>query len=103
MRQIHEGGSFAEVDFTAMGSGSLAALSVLEVPQLHSERARKPDPRVQSGHLHFVKCLKPPHYGLCTLCNVCGWKPYRMVGRIVAVDGTAKALSGGDHQPAIVP
>ena len=29
--QIHEGGSFAEVEFTAMGSGSLAALSVLEV------------------------------------------------------------------------
>ncbi|CAM9604923.1 unnamed protein product [Scytosiphon promiscuus] len=28
--QIHEGGSFAEVEFTAMGSGSLAALSVLE-------------------------------------------------------------------------
>lgn len=29
--QIHEGGSFAEVEFAAMGSGSLAALSVLEV------------------------------------------------------------------------
>ncbi|CAM9886719.1 unnamed protein product [Ectocarpus sp. 12 AP-2014] len=28
--QIHEGGSLAEVEFTAMGSGSLAALSVLE-------------------------------------------------------------------------
>eukprot|EP00903_Cladosiphon_okamuranus_P009473 g9028.t1 len=28
--QIHEGGSFSEVEFTAMGSGSLAALSVLE-------------------------------------------------------------------------
>ncbi|CAB1102298.1 unnamed protein product [Ectocarpus sp. CCAP 1310/34] len=27
---IHEGGSLAEVEFTAMGSGSLAALSVLE-------------------------------------------------------------------------
>ncbi|CAM9864620.1 unnamed protein product [Pylaiella littoralis] len=28
--QIHDGGSFAEVQFTAMGSGSLAALSALE-------------------------------------------------------------------------
>ncbi|CAM9706567.1 unnamed protein product, partial [Ascophyllum nodosum] len=28
--QIHEGGSLAEVDFAAMGSGSLAALSALE-------------------------------------------------------------------------
>lgn len=29
--QIHEGGGLAKVAFTAMGSGSLAALSELEV------------------------------------------------------------------------
>lgn len=49
--QIHEGGSFAEVEFTAMGSGSLAALSVLEV-SMHGLRTRTKVSRSHFPQLH---------------------------------------------------